>query len=168
MSRYLNDVPQHLRAAFEKDRRTTMTWLLACFAASFATSILRIVIHACYLRLASPISYTFVYVLRLKLEFVVLNRLAKVTEAKRQLLMRGNLPSTEPPDSNNNDTSEQQQPSSTHQSPISLESAPQMPSKPTFSMTEKQTSPALAKNVSQSNSCDVDSLERLYLGRYDA
>lgn len=141
-------------------------WLLACFTASFATSILRIVIHACFLHLASPITYTFVYVLRLKLEFVVLNRLAKVTEAKRQLLMRGNLLSVESPSPN--DESEQQESPSTHPSPVTSDAiTAQDLSKPTFNINEKQASAVPAKDVSTSDTCEVDSLERLYLGRFD-
>jgi hypothetical protein len=87
---YLDDLPDHMKASFESEKRKTMIWLVACFVVNLMLGVLQMVLIITKLRLISDIYWTVSYAIKLKLEFVVLNRLTKVTEAKRAVLAEGN------------------------------------------------------------------------------
>jgi hypothetical protein len=68
-----------------------MTWLLASAGLNVLASVFRLVIIGDHLQLIQTEYFGLQYAIRLKLEFIVLNRLAATTEAKALLLARGNL-----------------------------------------------------------------------------
>lgn len=77
--------------AFKREAFVTMSWLLACAGLNIVVSIFRLVIIADHFGLIQTEYFGLQYAVRLKLEFIVLNRLAAVTEAKSRMLARGNL-----------------------------------------------------------------------------
>lgn len=87
---YLDDLPEHSKAAFENEKKKTMIWLVACFAANIGLGIVQMIIVHQKLRLLGDTWWTLQYAIKVKFEFVVLNRLTKVTEAKRAALAEGN------------------------------------------------------------------------------
>lgn len=89
--RFILDVPPHLKPAFKREATITMTWLLACAGLNIIVSCFRLVIIADHFQLIQTEYFGLQYAVRLKLEFVVLNRLKAVTEAKARMLARGNL-----------------------------------------------------------------------------
>lgn len=87
---YLDDLPHNLKAAFQSVRRQTLAWLVMCFMVNCALGVVQMVIIDKQWRLLGDIYWTTSYAIKLKLEFVVLNQLTKVTEAKRNVLALGN------------------------------------------------------------------------------
>jgi hypothetical protein len=148
---YLDDVPEHLRISFAQQKRRTMTWLVASLAVNIALGIVLMLIVDKKLRLLGDICWTLEYAIKLKLEFVVLNRLTKVTEAKRMVLEQGNwvasLPVISPCLSMNNSNS--------------CTAAGHAVNAKSATITTK----ALEEKELLSSGA-TDQLERLYLGRY--
>ena len=146
---YLDDLPSNLRSTFEAQRRKMMAWLVTCFTVDLALVVLQFVIIARQYRLLLTIYWTTAYAIKLKLEFAVLNRLSKVTEAKRKVLAEGNW---------------------AHglEAAATKSSAddPKGSRAPTMSSMESSTVPQASRGKDHINVSVTDELERVYLGRF--